>query len=158
MLSYVSPGKYTFSFKGAKNVPIKGVDDKRQITATFAVFLTGKFLPIQSIYKGKTKRSLPKFKFPSTFSLSYTENHWSNTEKSIGIFEQIIFPYLKMVKRENGYLEEHYARIIMDTFIVPHNLTNKFQPLDISVNKAAKAFIQNMYNEWFSNEVATQLN
>ena len=63
-----------------------------------------------------------------------------------------------MVKRENGYLEEHYARIIMDTFIVPHNLTNKFQPLDISVNKAAKAFIQNMYNEWFSNEVVTQLN
>ena len=158
MLSYVSPGKYTFSFKGAKNVPIKGVDDKRQITATFAVSLTGKFLPIQLIYKGKTKRSLPKFKFPSTFSLSYTENHWSNTEKSIGIFEQIIFPYLKMVKRENGYLEEHYARIIMDTFIVPHNLTNKFQPLDISVNKAAKAFIQNMYNEWFSNEVVTQLN
>ena len=78
-LSYVSPGKYTFSFKGAKNVPIKGVEDKRQITAIFAVSLTGKFLPIQLIYKGKTKRSLPKFKYPSTFSLSYTENHWSNT-------------------------------------------------------------------------------
>ena len=28
-LSYASLGKYTFSFKGAKNVPIKGVDDKR---------------------------------------------------------------------------------------------------------------------------------
>ena len=36
-LSYVTPGKYTFSFKGAKNVPIKVVDDKGQITATFAV-------------------------------------------------------------------------------------------------------------------------
>ena len=101
-LSYVSPGKYTFSSKGAKNVPIKGVDDKRKITETFFVCLTGKFLPIQLIYKGKTKRSLPKFKFPSTFSLSYTENHWSNTEKSIEFFEQIIFPYFKMVKRENG--------------------------------------------------------
>ena len=56
-LSYVSPGKYTFSFKGAKNVPIRGVDDKRQITGTFAVTLTGKFLPMQLIYKGKTKRS-----------------------------------------------------------------------------------------------------
>ena len=33
----VSPGKYTFSFKSAKNVQFKGVDDKRQITATFAV-------------------------------------------------------------------------------------------------------------------------
>ena len=45
-LSYVSPEKYTFSFKCAKNVPIKGIDDKRHITATFAVSLTGKFLPI----------------------------------------------------------------------------------------------------------------
>ena len=115
-LSYVSPGKYTFSFKGAKNVPIKRVDDKRKITATFAVSLTGKLLLIQLIYKGKTKRSLPQFKFPSTFSLSYTENHWLNTEKSIEFFEQIIFPYLKMVKRENGYPEEQYTFIIMDTF------------------------------------------
>ena len=82
-----------------------------------------------------------------------------------------------MVRRENGYTEKQYALIIKDTFkgqdnhrlrelrsenycevvIVPHNLTNKFQPLDISVNKAAKAFTQNMYNEWFSNEFATKL-
>ena len=83
-----------------------------------------------------------------------------------------------MLKRENGYPEEQYALIIMDTFkgqendrlrklcaeshcevaIVPHNLTNKFQPLDISVNKAAKTFMQNVCNEWFSNAVTTQLN
>ena len=177
-LSYVSPGKYTFSFKGVKNVPVKGVDDKRQISATFVVSLTGKFLPTQLIYKVKTKRFLPKFKFPSTFSLSYTENHRSNTGKSIEFFEQIIFPYLKMVKRENGYPEEQYAFIIMDSFkgqdndrlrelcsenycedvTVRHNLTSKFHPLDISVNKAAKTFIQNIYNKWFSNKVATQLN
>ena len=74
-LSYVCPAKYAFSFKGAKNVPIKRVDDKRQITATFAVSLTGKFLLIQLVYKEKTKRSLAKFKFPNAFSLSYTENH-----------------------------------------------------------------------------------
>ena len=36
-LSYVSLGQYTFSFKGSKNVPIKGVNDKREITETFAV-------------------------------------------------------------------------------------------------------------------------
>ena len=75
-----------------------------------------------------------------------------------------------MVKRENGFPEEQYTIIIMDTFkgqdnyrlrklcsvnycevvIVTHNLTNKFKPLDISVNKASKALIQNIYNEWFS--------
>ena len=41
-LSYISPGKYTFDLKGSKLVPIKGVDNKRQITATFTVT----FLPI----------------------------------------------------------------------------------------------------------------
>ena len=39
-LSYVTTGKYSFSFKGEKNVPVKGVDDKRQITATFSVSCT----------------------------------------------------------------------------------------------------------------------
>ena len=31
-LSYVSPGKYTFNPKGAKTVPIKGIDDNHYIT------------------------------------------------------------------------------------------------------------------------------
>ena len=34
-----------------------------------------------------------------------------------------------------------------DVAIVPHNLTNKFQPLDLSVNRAVKLFIQNKYND-----------
>ena len=54
-LSYVNTRKYTFSFKGAKNISIKGADEKRQITATFAVSCTGEFLPIQLIYAGKTE-------------------------------------------------------------------------------------------------------
>ena len=176
-LSYINTGKYTFSFKGAKNVPIKGVDDKRQITATFAISLTGEFLPIQLIYTGKTKRSLPKYSFPSSFSATFTLNHWSNTEKLVEFFEEIIFPYLERTKQTEGYPSEQHSLIIMDTFkgqdndtlkelcaesncdvvIVPHNLTNKFQPLDLSVNKAAKSFIQNKYNDWFAEQVSTQL-
>ena len=37
LLSYISPGKYIFKIKRAKNVPVEGTDDKRQITATVAV-------------------------------------------------------------------------------------------------------------------------
>ena len=77
-LSYVNTGKYTFSFKGTNNILIKGVDDKRQITATFAVSCTGEVLPIQLIYAGKTEQSLPKYSFPPSFSVTFTENHWSN--------------------------------------------------------------------------------
>ena len=78
-LSYVSPGQYTFNLKGSKNVPVKGVDDKQQITATFAVSSTGKFLPIHLICTGTIPRSLPKYDFPVSFSVGFTKNHWSNT-------------------------------------------------------------------------------
>ena len=53
-----------------------------QITATFAVSCTGEILLIQLIYAGKTEGGLPKYSFPRSFSVTFTENHWSNTEKS----------------------------------------------------------------------------
>ena len=80
-----------------------------------------------------------------------------------------------MTKEEKGFPEEQHCLIIMDAFkgqdtleklcsenkckivIVPYNLTNKFQPLNISVNKAAKAFVQSQYNNWFSDKVSVQL-
>ena len=40
---------------------------------------------------------------------------------------------------------------------VPHNLTNKFQPLGLSVNKTAKAYVSEKYNLWMKNEISKQL-
>ena len=75
------------------------------------------------------------------------------------------------MKNEKGFPEEQHSLVIMDTLkeqgscskkavlkklcsenryemvIVPNNLTNKFQPVDLTVNKVAKAFIQNQYND-----------
>ena len=120
-LSYVSPGKYTFHLKGSKTVPIKGINDKRLITATFTVTASGLFLPIQLIYSGKTKRSLPKFGFPKCFNVTFAPNHWSNYEKCVSLFKKIIFPYLKSKKEELGYPKEQYSLIVMDTFKVQDN-------------------------------------
>ena len=169
-LSYVSPGKCTFCLKRTTTVPIKGVNDKRQITATFTVSASGVFLPIQLIYQGKTKRCLPKFKFPKEFHVTYKKNDWSkllNDEKCVELFKKVIFPYLLAKKKELGYPEEQYSLIIMDTFkgqdndamkilcnknncelvIVPHNLTNKFQPLDLTINQKPKKYISSKFNE-----------
>ena len=79
---------------------MKGVDDKRQIIATFDVSLTGNFLRIQLIYKGKTKRSLPKFKFPSTFSLSCTENYWSNPKNQLRFLSKLSFHISRWLKEK----------------------------------------------------------
>ena len=93
-LPYVFPGKYTFNPKGAKTVPIKGVDDKRQIFAIFTVSMTGKFLPIQLIYEERRPGCLPRFDFPADFNVTFSDNHWSNTEKSIELLKKVIFLYL----------------------------------------------------------------
>ena len=145
-LSYVNTEKYTFSFKGTNNITLKSVDDKCQITATFAVSCTGEVLPIQLIYAWKTERSLPKYPFPPSFSITFTEDHRSNTEESVEFFKELIFPYLDNTNRSKSYPLEQHTLIIMGTFkgqdndilkklcaenncdvvIVPHNFTNKF--------------------------------
>ena len=112
--------KYTFHFKRSKHVPVKGVDDKRQITATFSVSAVGEFLPMQTIYGGKTKQSWPKFNFPKLFSVSLMENHWSNTSK-FEFFMHIVFPYLEKVKEEKFILKEQNSLVIMDTFQIQNN-------------------------------------
>ena len=157
MIKHVSPGQYIFSFKVSQNVPIKGVDDKWQITANFAASSTGKFLPIQLIYIGTTPRSLPKSDFP--VSVGFTKNYCSNTDKSIEFFDEIIFSYLQQVKSNTRLLLiiEFCSKNRCDILIVPHNLTNKLQALDLTVNKAAKTFSQNGYNDRISDQVARQL-
>ena len=139
--------------------------------------MSREFLLTQVIYKGKTKRCLPKYTFPASFDATFSENHWSNTEKSLSFFNKIVFPHFKNVRKAKGYPDEQMSLIIMDTFkgqdndevaklcrknncaliIVPHNLANKFQPLDITVNKPAKSFIKGKYNIWYTEQVAKQL-
>ena len=57
--------------------------------------------------------------------------------------------------QDNDILKELCSKNNCKIVIVP--LTKKFQLLDIRVNKAARAFIQNQYNDWFSSELSVQL-
>ena len=52
--SYVSVGKQTMAACGAKSVPIKGLTDKRNITLTFVISLSGNFLQWQDKSKFTT--------------------------------------------------------------------------------------------------------
>ena len=105
--------------------------------------------------------------------MSFPEIHRSNTSKSV----EFVSPYLKKVKEEKCIPKKQYSLVIIDTFkghdnyilkelcdknfcvvvIVPHNLTNKFQSLDISSSNPAITFISNKYNSWFSKQVSAQL-
>ena len=82
----------TMAKKGVKSVSITGSSDKRCITSTFVIPLEEDFLPLQLIYGSKTKRSVPRYKFPESFSLSVNPKHFSNTKELTKVIEKIVLP------------------------------------------------------------------
>ena len=151
---YVPVGRTTLGKKNTKTVPIKGSSDKRTITATFAISLQGDFMSVQLIYGGKIRKSLPRFKFVEKSSLSYNETRYNNEKEACKFIEEILQPYIKkVIERENLPIDQK-SLVIMDVFkgqvtpmvlnlhkesnivvvLVPANMTNFLQPLDLTVN------------------------
>ena len=178
-LAFQTPGSYTMSPKGSKKVPIHDLNAKAAITGTIAVNATGDVLPFQLIYTGKTERSLPKIvKFPDGFDLCFNEKHWANEVTSFSLIDKVILPFIDKVKAEKNLPKESTALLIFDVFrgqktdsfinhlaekncivvFVSSNMTDMFQPLDVTVNKNIKSVIRNCYNDWYSEQVVTALN
>ena len=79
--------------RGNRRVELKGIDDKRQITAVLCGSLTGVFLPPQIIYKGKTSRCHPTIAFPADWNVTQSPNHWANENTTLEYIKTIILPY-----------------------------------------------------------------
>ena len=177
-LNYVPVSSWTMAEEGCKRVEIDGKDDKRQITVVFACSMAGDFLPPQLIYQGKTTRCLPKFNFPSDWSITYSPNHWSNEGTMEEYIRHVIFPYLSQMKEKLKLSSGYPALLLYDNFkgqctenllklldannisvvLIPPNCTDRLQPLDVSVNKAAKEFLRNSFQKWYASIVCSQLN
>lgn len=89
--------------------------------------------------------------------------------------QEIIVPYVEKVREDIG--DNKRALVIIDNFkgqvtdevnslldvndidvcLLPPNYTDWLQPMDISVNKLAKAFLKWKFELWYSEQVAAQL-
>ena len=98
-LPYCAINQYTMARKGSKQVAIAGSADHHQITGTSTITLSGKFLPPQLINQGNAKRCHPSFKFPNEFNATHSPNHWSNEEKTKGLLNIVIIPYVKEARK-----------------------------------------------------------
>ena len=152
-IKIVPSSDWTMEQQGAKHVEIVGKNDKEQITAVFS----GDFLPVQIIYKDKTGRCHPQYRFPTDWHVTHSPKHWSNEETMVQYITNIIVQY---VERYRDVLEDETAAavVIFDNFkgqvtstindlleqnnihvcLLPANTTDLLQPLDIAVNKPAK--------------------
>ena len=74
--------------------------------ATFDITYSGKFLPMQLIYKGKTQRSFPRVNSLTSFSLSANSKHFSNTHESLKLLDEIIILYVEKKKRSTQSRQE----------------------------------------------------
>ena len=114
-ISLVPVSSWTLDQSGAKRVEVKGVNDKRQLTALFCGMLTGDFWPVQLIYKGKTACCHPRYQFPSGWHITHSPGHWSTEETMIQYINVIIIPY---VKSQRDALQDPTlsALVIVDNF------------------------------------------
>ena len=165
-------------FKGLKSVPVKGKGKGKQIMGTFTVSSTGRFLPMQLIYAGKTNRCHPQgIEFPHGFDVTHSHNHWSNEELAIQHIRKIVIPYVDKMKEELRLPKEQKSLLIYDVFKgpttkrytdflfendlahahVPANLTHKFLPLDINVNGVAKGFLKDQFQKWYTGKIQNQM-
>ena len=100
-----TPFKYvvTDGKKWRKHISRAGSHDKRSITLTLCESHNRTILPFQFIYKGKTAGSLSNIDFPDGFSLSHSEEHWSNETETIRLINDVLVPYMKKVKEEKAF-------------------------------------------------------
>ena len=128
--------------------------------------MSGDFLPPQLVYQGKTNRCLPRYTFPSSWNIAFTENHWCNEQTTYRYIINILLPYLTQKKMELKMVPDQCALLIFDNFkgqytkallkllyennvsvvLIPPNSTDRLQPLDVSMNKSPKEFLRRKFH------------
>ena len=177
-LPYICSGNRTYAKKGSSNVALVGKAKKKQITGTFTITMSGSFLPMQLINKGKTNFCLPKgVNFCADFHVTCTPNCWSNESKAIQHLEKIVFPYVEKKKKELNFPLDQKAMLIFYVFkghvtvnvtsiieenncvmiYVPNNFPDQFQSLDLNVNVQAKQFLKKKFECWYTQQISRRL-
>ena len=71
------------------------------------------------------------------------------------------FPCLVVYDRFRGQCTPRITSMLKKRHIyiviVPANCTDRLQPLDVSVNKAVKAFLRNQFQDWYASRMCQQM-
>ena len=105
----------TLDKKGSSHIAIVGSAYKQAIIATFGITFANSFLPMQLSTEEKP-RSIPHFRFPKGFSLSANPKHFSNTQETLKLMDEIMIPYVESECKRLQLNDDHPALVILDVF------------------------------------------
>jgi hypothetical protein len=175
----------TYEQKGSKQVSMHALEEKRGFTSLLAVTSEGLVLGTQSIWSGKTEKSLPKLHIRAAaedqghiFSFN-PSSHWSSLKTMQEFFELILKPHPE--RMINRYQLPHFAKCViyfdcwrvhrrtdmlywlrhqyewLVVIFVPAGCTGLFQPCDVGLQRVYKHHICRSASNFFTAEVRNQL-
>ena len=168
---------YTLEVCGEKHVPVTANDDKRQITAAVGCPVSGKLLPPQLLYEGKTDRCHPSISFSTDWDFFHTEINWSNSASVIRYIDNVFRPHFDKQKELLNLPGEQKSLLIFNVFrahrtddvlshlegnnilviFVPANCTSELQPLDLAVNGPLKRRNEEKFTNWYADCVCATM-
>ena len=109
----------------------------------------------------------------NSWHVTHSKNHWSTEKTMVKYIDNVIILYISANRESNdqsalvtmdnfkGQITPSVVSLLEDNNIlvcyIPPNTTDKLQPLDISVNKLAKDFLKQKFQEWYSVQILQQL-
>jgi ferredoxin len=167
----------TYKPIGSNSVQISGHDEKRQVTATYAISLTGIITPVQTIFQGTTDNCHPK-----TTSLNirnvHSASHWCTKETVLTFFEMLHAEYILPQARKRVDLSDastvpwlfiwdvyctHIDKEVLQTLkqlypsmhilYIPPGYTGELSPLDLLFNAVIKKSLRHECGIWLEKYV-----
>ena len=114
--SLVPASDWTLEEQGAAQVPIVGLDDKRNVTLGLCFSGSKELLPTQIIYEGKTSLCHAQYHFPDHLRPTHSESHWSTEKTIIEEIEDIIHPYMQQKREALRLPPTQYGLLSWDVF------------------------------------------
>ena len=136
--------------------------------------ITGRLPPHSANIQEKIECCHPHFQFPAGWHVSHLHNQWSSETTMIEYIENVIIPSVENVRklgdeksvlaiidnfkgqrndRVFSLLESHNIHVVL----LPPNCTDVLQPMEIAVNRPAKAFLKWQFEEWYTGQILDQV-
>ena len=114
--SLVPSDDWTLEEEGSAQVPIAGLDDKRNVTLGLSFSGAKVLLDSQIIYEGKTDRCHADFDFPPHLRPTHSESHWSTENTNVEYIDGILHQHMQQQRAALNRPPTQYGLLSWDVF------------------------------------------